>query len=265
MTQNKTPTTSTALVNFTPMDVDDLEAQEKQIGFGQGNSNFFQFKDGRNVIRFLPGLNGQKAFIPFFKHFVKGAEGGKMYGGPCALKMAKQPCVVCMVAAKLSRGSDADRDLAEDLNPRSRVVANIVDRAAPDAGVQVAEFGTSVYNAIKDVKRTLGDDPTHPTEGFDIIIEKSGSGMKTEYKVVPMRNSSPIHNDVRQMTDWMNEAPDLGGQVILLNEAEQASRLAGTIIGHLLAGRGGGGGGQQRTQRANASQARTPGDDDASY
>lgn len=258
------PPQTTALMNFTPMDVDELEAQEKQIGFGQGNSNFFQFKDGRNVVRFLPGLNGQKAFVPFFKHFVKGAEGGKMYGGPCPLKMAKQPCVVCTVASKLSRGSDADRDLADELNPRSRIVANIIDRSAPDAGVQVAEFGTSIYNSIKDVKRSLGDDPTHPIEGFDIIIEKTGSGMKTEYKVVPMRASSPIHSDARQMTDWMNEAPDLGMHVVLLNEAEQAAKLGGTIIGHLLAQRSTP---APRTTRANAGAAKhvDPVDDDTSY
>ncbi len=265
MTTNKQPTT--AMTNYTPMDVDELEDQEKQIGFGQGNSNFFQFKDGRNVIRVMPGLGGNKAFIPFFKHFVKGAEGGKMYGGPCPLKMAKQPCVVCTVATKLSRGSNADRDLAEELNARSRVVANIVDRSAPDAGVQVAEFGTSVYNAIKDIKRSLGDDPTHPTEGFDLIIEKTGSGMKTEYKVVPMRASSPIHPDARQMTEWMNDAPDLSMQVVLLPEHEQAAKLNGTIIGKLLGRAAEGGGGGAKGARANARDARTvdPVDDDVNY
>ncbi len=256
---------STALMNFTPMDVDDLEADEKQIGFGQGNSNFFSFKDGRNVIRFLPGLNGNKAFVLFFKHFVTGGPGGKMYGGPCALKMAKLPCVVCATAAKLSRGSDADRKMAEDLNARSRVVANVIDRAAPDAGVQVAEFGSSIYNAVKDIKRSLGDDPTHPTEGFDLIIEKSGSGMKTEYKVVPMRASSPIHQDAAQMTEWMNEAPDLAQQVVLLPEHEQAAKLGDTIIGHLLGQRGGSNSGNKQ-QRAKASDAKDVDvDDDASY
>lgn len=264
MTQK--PTQSTALMNFTPMDVDELEEQEKSIGFGQGSGQFFSFKDGRNVVRFLPGLNGQKAFIPFFKHFVKGAEGGKMYGGPCPLKMAKQPCVVCAVAAKLSRGSNADRDLAEELGARSRVVANIIDRAAPDAGVQVAEFGTSIYNAVKDIKRSLGDDPTHPIEGFDLVVEKTGSGLKTEYKVVPMRQSTPIHSDARQMTEWLNEAPDLSMQVVLLPEHEQAAKLQGTVIGHLL-GKLSAGGGNPKADRANARGAQQVAgdDDDAAY
>jgi hypothetical protein len=254
------PTTTTALANFTPMDLDELDAQEKQIGFGASGGNFFQFKDGRNVIRVLPGLNGQRAFIPYFKHFVKGAEGGKMYGGPCPLKMAKQPCVVCAVATRLSRGTNADRDLAGDLSARSRVVANVIDRSAPDAGPQVAEFGTSVYNAIKDIKRSLGDDPTHPTEGFDLVIEKSGSGMKTEYKVVPMRQSSPIHADARQMTEWLNEAPDLAMQVVLLPEHEQAAKLTGTILGpHLSAPASSGG------KRARAADARDVDDGGENY
>lgn len=264
MTTKNNP--GTALMNFTPMDIDELEAQEKQIGFGQGSSNFFQFKDGRNVVRFLPGLNGNKAFIPFFKHFVPGG-GGKAWGGPCPLKMAKQACVVCATAAKLSRGSDADRQLAEDLGARSRVIANVIDRSAPDAGVQVAEFGTSIYNAVKDIKRSLGDDPTHPTEGFDLVVEKTGSGLKTEYKVVPMRQSSPIHPDVRQMQEWLNDAPDLAGHVVLLPEHEQMAKLANTSIGHLLSGVTKSQG-TPRRERASAAAARTVDvdvDDDGSY
>lgn len=228
--------TSTALANFTPMDLDELESQEKQIGFGNSNSNFFQFQSGRNVVRVLPGLHGAPPFITFFKHFVKGAGlDGKAWGGACPLKMAKLPCPVCAVATKLSRGaSEADLDLAKELTPRKRVVANLIDRAAPDAGPQVAEMGTSIYDAIKDIKRSLGDDPTHPTDGFDLIVEKTGAGLKTEYKVVPVRQSSKVHADAGQMTEWFQDAADLAKQVIVLPEHELVIKLQGTIIGPML-------------------------------
>lgn len=252
--------TSTALMNYTPMDLDDLESQEKSIGFGQTNSNFYSFKAGKNVIRILPGLNGQKAFVPFYKHFVKGKDGdGKAWGGACPNKMAKAKCLVCEVATKLSRGSDGDRALADDLGARSRVLCVIIDRAAPDAGPQIAEIGTSIYNAVKDIKRTLGDDPTHPVQGFDLVVEKSGSGMKTEYKVVPMRQTTPIHGDARQMTEWMQDAPDLGKQVLLLSEAEQAAKLGGTVIGQYLGKTNSG----PKTQRANVKDARDVDADDS--
>lgn len=254
-------TTSTALTQWTPMDVDELESMEKQIGFGAGSGNFFQFQSGKNVIRVMPGLRGKPAFLPFHKHFVKGKEGGRAWGCACALKMAKQTCVTCQVATKLSRGTEADRKLAEEIGARSRVLANLIDRAAPDAGVQVAEFGSSIYNAVKDIKRNLGDDPTHPIEGFDLVIEKTGQKLNTEYKVTPVRKNSPIHPDPRQMTDWLNEAPDLSTYCVVLPEHEQTAKLAETVISDLLRRDAAP---AARTQRVKPSDTPT-GDDDTSY
>jgi hypothetical protein len=227
------------IVKYTPLDLDDLDAQEKAIGFNQGGGQFYQFKDGKNVIRVLPGVHGQKAIIPFWKHFVGAAEGGKAWGGACPLKMAKMACPVCQAAAKLSRGTDADRKLSKDITARQRYVANILDRANPDLGPQVAEFGPQIYNDIKDLIRTTGENPTDPGEaGFDLIVEKSGSGMSTEYKTIAQRKNSPLHPDARQMSEWLEQAADLSGNVIIQEEHEISNRLGGTIIGHLLGSRG---------------------------
>lgn len=255
---------STDLVKYTPMSIDELDNQEKQIGFAGGGGQFFQFKDGRNTIRVLPGVSGRQPFVQFWKHFVKASDNGKAYGGACPLKMAKQPCPTCQIAARLSRSSsDADRDLAGELTPRRRVIANIIDRAAPDTGPQVAEFGPSIYDAVKDIMRSLGEDPTHPTEGFDLIVEKTGSGLRTEYKVTPLRKNSPIHSDATQLSEWLEAMADLSQHVMVLSEAEIATKLGGTIIGHLL--------GQRKAapapagQRASAKQAAQAEDDDLNY
>lgn len=260
---NKMTTTTkgamTKGIAFTPMNLDELEDQEKQIGFGQGSGQFFAFKDGKNVVRFLPGLNGQQAFVPFFKHFVKGAADGKIYSGLCPLKMAKLPCVVCTVIARLSRGTDADRDLADDIGARSKVACNLIDRAAPDAGPQLAEIGQSIYKAVKDIMRTNGEDPTDPNDGFDCVIEKTGSGLKTEYKTIAQRKNSPLHPDERQIEEWAMDASDLGKFLILPDEATQLEKLAGTVIGHMLAG---GGGGRGNAQLAAGRQTRGGGQRD---
>jgi hypothetical protein len=227
---------STEIVKYTPMNLDELDQQERSIGFGSGNSQFYQWKDGRNVVRILPGTNGRQPFLQFWKHFVKGAENGKAWGGACPLKMAKQPCPVCKVAGKLSRGTEADRELANDMTARGRVIANLLDRSAPDMGPQVAEFGPAIYNQVKDIMKNLGEDPTHPTEGFDLIVEKSGKGLRTEYKVTPVRKNSALHDDARQMNDWLQSAADLGMYAVVQAEHEIAGKLAGTIIAHMLGG-----------------------------
>jgi hypothetical protein len=257
---------STDLVKYTPMSLDDLDAQERSIGFGQGGGQFYQFKDGRNIVRFLPGVNGRQGFVQFWKHFVKASADGKAWGGPCPLKMAKLPCPICQIAAKLSRGSDADRDLAGDLTPRGRVIANIIDRAAPDTGPQVAEFGKAIYDAIKDYVKTFGEDPTHPVNGVDMIIEKSGSGLRTEYKVLPARKNSPLHSDAKQLDEWIDAAVDLSQYAVVASEAEIATRLGGTVIGHLLGARGQAAPRAAAPARAKASQAvDVDSDDDLNY
>lgn len=255
---------STDIVKYTPMDIDELDNQEKQIGFAGGGGQFFSFKDGRNTIRVLPGVSGRQPFVQFWKHFVKASDNGKAYGGACPLKMAKQPCPVCQIAARLSRSSsDADRDLAGEMTPRRRVVANIIDRSAPDSGPQVAEFGPSIYDAVKDIMRSLGEDPTHPTEGFDLIIEKTGSGLRTEYKVTPLRKNSPVHSDATQLAEWLDAMTDLSQQVMVLSEAEITTKLGGTIISHMLGQRAKPTG--QTAGRASAKQATVPEDDGESY
>jgi hypothetical protein len=257
---------STDMVLYTPMDVDELEAQEKQIGFGSPGGTYFQFKDGRNTIRVLPGIRGRQPFVQFWKHFVKASADGKAYGGACPHKMAKQGCPTCQVAAQLSRSpSQADRDLAQDISPRRKVLCNVIDRSSPDAGPQVAEFGPSIYDAIKDVNKAVGEDPTHPTEGFDLIVEKSGSGLRTEYKVTAVRKNSPIHSDAKQMGEWLESMADLSQQVLVMSEVEITTKLAGTVVGHLLGKRTGGKPRDANQARASAAAASTPDDEDGNY
>ncbi len=231
-------TTETGIVKYAALDLDELEAQEKAIGFGGGKGAYFAFKDGKNLVRLLPGLFNMKALIPFWKHFVGGNGGdGKAWGGACPLKMIKATCPVCSAATKLSRGTDADRKLAKDITARQRYVANLVDRNNPDAGPQIVEFGPQIYNDIKDLVKATGEDPTNPGEaGFDLIIEKTGSGMGTEYKVVAQRKNSPLHQDVKQLNEWLQAAHDLSQVVVVQAEHEIAGRLGGTVISHLLGG-----------------------------
>jgi len=221
-------------IKFTPMNLDELDAQARQIGFGASNSQFFQFKDGRNVVRFLPGMGGRQPFIMFWKHFVKDSGAGKMYGGLCPNKMARLPCAVCAVAAKLSRGGDADRNVAQDISARSKIVAALIDRSSPDLGPQVVEFGARIFRALTDYMKAMGEDPTNPDDGFDMIVERQGSGLKTEYNVTAVRKNSPLHTDQRQADEWLESIPDLSTYVVLPSESEQVLRLANTVVGHML-------------------------------
>ena len=53
-----------------------------------------------------------------------------------------------------------------------------------------------------------GGDFTHPAEGFDIIIERTGKALDTSYKVLPSRRSSELGND-----EWIAAQPTHDGLV----------------------------------------------------
>lgn len=233
-----------AITKYTPMDLSALEEQEKQIGYGGGKSEFHKFKDGRNVLRFLPGLHGNQFVVPYYNHFVDadtGSKDGKSFGHPCAHRMAKLPCVTCSLAAKLSRGTAADRAVADSINPRPRILALVVDRSEPDKGVQPTAFGKTVYDALKlQIKRSEeeaeedGTDPTYftdPANGLDLVIEKTGKGLRTTYAVSTARKRSPLDVDAARMAELLSSAPDLARYVVVPSDADVVSRLAHTVLG----------------------------------
>ena len=92
-------------------------------------------------------------------------------------------------------GNRTDRDAAYDLFPKLRVFANVLNRATPDTGPVILAFGKTIYDALMALRldEDSGGDFTHPDTGFDITIERKGTGkMDTEYTVRPARRSTAL-------------------------------------------------------------------------
>jgi hypothetical protein len=87
----------------------------------------------------------------------------------------------------------------------------VIDRNSPDSGVKVFAFGKKIHEqlvAFRKNKRT-GGDFTHPITGFDIIIEKSGEGLKTKYNVMADRNVSQLAETEEEIDEILKIANDL--------------------------------------------------------
>ena len=204
------------IVKFGSYDLEEAKREKAELNSG---SNFLKLRQGRNVLRILPPPVGRKSpFVRVWQHFFNVPGKEKAASFTCPRMMAKKHCPACAKADELkASGNPADKALANDMFARKRVYANVVDRSAPELGVQIFAFGKMVDDALVSLRE---DDPdedfTHPIEGFDVIVERSGTGkMDTKYSVRGARNRSQLAPSAQEMNELIESMPDLAkfGQV----------------------------------------------------
>lgn len=214
--------------------LDKVAERLKELNSGGSNKmDYAKVKDGRNVFRILPGATEDDFFAEeAFVHYSVGAEGNnKGFTAICPTSRGDHhKCPICDHARQvkaLSKAKDDEYDkLARSLFRKKRVYMNVIDRSLdlsqftfedgkwknvgtdtdlPQSPVQILSTGVSVYKSILGI---MSDpeygDITHPTEGLDVIITKSGTGFNTEYDVKTVRKESPIG-----LENWKEGLSDL--------------------------------------------------------
>jgi hypothetical protein len=210
---------------YATFSLEDAESEEQELSkLGQG-ADFLKLKEGKNQLRFLPAKVGDKPFVRVQQHFIE-PPGGKGFSFACPRIHAKKACPVCDRVDKLyATGNPRDEEEAKKLKPSLRVFANVIDRSDPERGVVVFGFGKTIYEQLIALRKddSAGGDYMDPgPEGFDIVIERTGQGMKTEYKVWPARRTSPLGND-----DWLEQMHSLARYAKVMTTEEIAAALGG--------------------------------------
>ena len=109
-------------------------------------------------------------------------------------------------------GNPADRELAYDTSAKFRVYCNVINRKEPEKGPQILPIGKMIYEQLLTIRKDedAGGNYSDPLNGFDIIIERKGTGKNdTEYAVHGSRKQSPLHTDAAQVEEWINTQADL--------------------------------------------------------
>lgn len=222
------------------------------------STDILKLEVGRNVLRFMPPSPGSTSpFRVVYQHYLN-PPGGKLTVLTCPRMEAKQSCPVCFEADRYKRsGSPADRDAAYKLFPTRRVFANVIDRKDPESGVKVVAFGKMVHEALIAIRKDedAGGDFTSPTDGFDIIVEREGTGATdTRYKVLPARKQSPLGN-----MEWLDQQHDLGRFAAVRSAAEITRIMSGEEEAAPQRGKGGGaprsgGGAPQRQPKGRTAE-----------
>lgn len=215
-TQQKTTTNvHTGILKFGGMTRDAAVRSRKEVK--AGSANFFKFKDGStSVVRFLPPpVGAQVPWVICHQHFLKNWAGGKRpLVFNCPLKAGESACPACEREEQLrGSGNPADIAKANDMAPRARVYANIIDRKDEETGVQIVAFGSMILEQLVEFiedEEVYGRDYTHPFEGDDITVKRTTDNDRTTYKVNIRGGDHPrLAVTDEQMIKWIETAPNL--------------------------------------------------------
>jgi hypothetical protein len=173
------------------------EAQEENA---RRSAKFFRFSEGRNVIRILPPWEGSDDFSRVFgQHWGLGPEGKTVVY--CPKQCFGLPCPICdeLDYMRKTAKDDTTKEWVRRVSATPRFYVNIIDLKDPAKGPQVCEIPKTVmeeiWNIMVDDELGVGD-ITQAKGGYDLFVDKTGTGLLTRYSVKPKRDPSDIDESV---------------------------------------------------------------------
>lgn len=192
-------------------------AVESANALGSGR-NYMKLKDGGNVVRIMPATPGNKyPWVVIHEHWVEvpGA-GRRRIACPRASQAEDNRCLVCQRIEELrATGNDTDRAQAEGMMARPRAYIKVIDRHAPQLGVQILGIGKMIFDRLTFFRQNqdlYGADFTDPVDGCDIVIERSqGQGKQIKYSTDLRRGGqpTPLSSQTDQAVEWLEKSMDL--------------------------------------------------------
>jgi len=215
--------------------VEDVQRRATQSG-GMYDSYLIQevrtlkVKEGEACLRILPPswLDDPKELekwgdgwhIEIYLHYGVGPDKAAYL---CLDKMKGQPCPVCE-----ARRDSSDPDEQDDLKPAWRAICWAIDRDNEKAGPQVWSMPVTLFREINtrsiDKKTNLPilidaagtDEKGNAIEGYDVMLTRVGTDIKTKYSGVEIsRDSSPLHDDEALETRWLDYITEFSLPTIL--------------------------------------------------
>lgn len=194
------------IVQYNEWTMEAATQELSQVTRGSNTKEIMKLAVGRNVVRFLPMTSDmQSPFQVIWQHFIQTDDKPIVF--PCPWRMDQQRCPICDEGNRLSRTNNpTDRDAARKLWPSMRVFANVVPKDSMEGGPKILAMPRTVYEELISIRTDsdAGGDFTNPEKGFDIIIERTGVGLSTRYRVSTARTDSKLEN-----MEWVDQQHDL--------------------------------------------------------
>lgn len=167
----------------------------------------FKPKEGENCIRILPSTWDEPDWdYTVQSHYSVGPDNVRYL---CLEKMKGEPCPVCE-----AQRTAADKEEADGLRAAKGSIVWIIDRDDERTGPQVwsmpfSKVRNEIYARSTDKKTRAPILVDDPEEGFDIVFNRVGTNVNTDYKGVEIvRDPSPIHEDEKLQNKWLDYIAD---------------------------------------------------------
>lgn len=209
-----------------------IKNKRQAIAAKAGRERPVKLASAKNLVRILPRWDGNESgtfWQDFGQHFIKNAKGEVQAVYICTANTFGRPCDVCAALAEYS-AAVTDEDLTKTIGEArasSRVLVNALylngTHANPKEDPVLLELPQSVLNDILGIMETYMEDHNlnivSLQEGYDLVINKSGSGRDTKYSVTPSPKPRAIDKKVlekaRDLEAYANQEYDEGKQKAL--------------------------------------------------
>ena len=163
-----------------------------------------------NIMRILPATweGAEHWGYDVYVHFGIGSNNSAFL---CLDIMKGEPCPICEEKKRATKARDSSEEYLAKLEPTKRVMMYIIDRRNEDDGVLLWSAPWTIDKEIckKAVSKKTGelyilDDID---EGYDVIIDREGQGLKTKYSVEIDRDASPLGEHSELWLEHIEETP----------------------------------------------------------
>ena len=200
--------------------LDKLREKMNETDIGGGNdAMFWNIPDGDSTIRILPPVGDMDYFFQEVgSHYLP--DNSHVYC-PHFTTNGEYACPICEIATILQRSRiKDDRDTASKFRVRKKYWMGVIVRELTDTegitgeGPFVFTPGPTIMKQIQSLimSSDYGDPslatPT-PDGGYDIVINRKGKKLDTEYNVNARRHSFPLHPNPIQVTTWLDTAIEI--------------------------------------------------------
>jgi len=185
-----------------------LKNKKKAIAAASGRrENTTKLQSGKNRIRVLPSWRGDgdvQFYHDFGNHFIKDDVDSKKPTAVymCVDKTFGKPCPVCdaIEAGINSSASDDTKAALKASKASGRILVNALMLDKDKNTPVILELSPTTFDKVIDI---ITDNPDEENDAFniatdvkngvDIVITRSGTGINTEYSVIPaLKGSKPV-------------------------------------------------------------------------
>lgn len=190
-----------------------LKSKQKELSARKSRDNTVKLPNGSSRWRILPHWSGdENAGLPsqdYGKHFVKNFSGETEAVYICTAKTFGKHCPVCdsITKAELSVHDENAKNLIGNARAAQRYLVNAVRRndKGYEAEVVILELSGSAFDEVVNLAVQFASDGINIfglEEGYDVIFNREGTGLKTKYKAMLAPRGGPI--DASYMTKVAN-------------------------------------------------------------